>query len=474
MASKKKTYAQGEMRPLSAFAKQGSSSPKKRNTPTRVPEPQKLPQYGVPQANAEAQKQAAAAPMQSINLDVSNIEDAADKLFKSVKELENMKNADASSVQTKPEPLPAAASVTEQIPEPFPEQKPVPKTEIKPEQKPVRVPVQKASDTAVPFTKPGLKPLTEYKQDNERPVPARRRGSAAPDLFNKAERDAYFSKYTSSPEKKPREKYPEITDEYIRMQEPVQKAKEESKSSKRVNPFLTARTGRPVVSHAKEEPAELPIGAKPAAEPEKSSLDEIEEMLRKNTSGVSYASEAASESKPDSEAAVQIAENMSMADDMAASEMRENIEGAIMLQKKEREEAAKARQDSEEFSAARKKINIVRAAGIMGVVVLCGAIMLFGERSDLKKMEDRQHASMPEFSWGTYLNGEYTEGISAYYSEAAPMRGTFEKMAESILKLKGFSSDSTEDSAPADDKSAEEENKQDKGSEEASEEKTTE
>ena len=448
MASKKKVYAQGEMRPLSALAKQTGSSPKKRNAPTRVPEPPKLPQYSKPQPQESVRN--TAFPVQGDN-DMQMEE--AQKLFKSVSELEEMKNESA--------PISETAAVSKPKPEPKPEPKPQPRQGVK------RVPVQKQDNTIAAFTKPGLKPLTEYRQEEFRPSPARKRGSEAPDLSKKAERDAFFSKYTTVTAKKPRDTFPAITEEYIRMQEPVQKPREDGKSAKRVNPFLAGRTGGNVISHAKEDSPQQSAGAAPADNPEKSSLDEIQAMLKKHSSDNSAAKimpeqkrsfDSGSRKEP-SNSGRDAVQHIS-GETIASPEMRENIEGAIKLQRKEREDAAKARQESEDFAAVQKKSSIFRTVGIMGAVVLFGVFLLVGDRSDLSSDENSQLAEMPSFSLNSYLNGEFTSGIVSNYNYNVPVRSKIEEIISSLSGWKGLPENSGEESEPAVNNEAKEEKQQ--------------
>ncbi len=487
MASKKKTLSPGEMRPLSALKKQSASSSKKRNSPTRVPEPQKLPQYGVPSAG-ETQAQNTVPNFQGNIQIISdepnnavqdnnaatqnapvNIEEAAAALFKSIQELEKTK----SESKPKPEDTPAPEPQPEPAPEistPKPEPKPEPKLEPKPEYKPEPKPVPKSEPKAAikpdeaaeqvhaAFVKPATKPLAEYKQETKPVTPARRRGSSAPDLSNKADRDAFFSKYINVSDKKDlsdkkkSEDFPVITEEYIKNQESSNKNKEEKKTQKRRNPFLTSRTGRTVVSHAKEELASPPIGAKPAEEPGNASLEQVMDILNDNIQDMKNKADVSNQEIPEN-----AAENAAV--DTATAEMRETIEGVVELQRKEREEA-RTKLSEDEITEMCKKSSIIRSAVIMGLIILCGAFLLFGERSDFSAEENRKLATMPEFSWSSYLNGEYTEGVASYYNDTVPMRSTFKKAISYMQNWKGLPSDNDEDAAFFGNVSIKDDNKQ--------------
>ena len=484
MASKKKTYAQGEMRPLSALAKQSSSSPKKRNAPTRVPDPPKFPQYGslAKTGNAAGNLN----PLQENNVqgnsdnNLNNINVSADNVnintntqndsFEPDKNAfdDIIANAEKNAEpkpepkpEVKPEPKPEPKPEVKSKPEPKPEVKPKPKPEPKPEVKPE--PEPKSEPIASPFVRKSAQSLPEYKQNVKTAGPARRRGATAPDLSKKAERDAFFSKYTTKPEIKKTVRLPEITEEYIRQQEPVQKPKINKEPVKHKNPFLTKRTGGTVISHLKESSEPLPIGEKPDAEPQKDSLKEIQEILRKNIKDREEKGERKEENqqtplkplreKPQiSEKNIQKKNQSKIIEDIepeiqnepvqeaAPPEMRETIEDAIKLQKKEREEA-KAKLTADEVTDIQKKSSIVRSVGIMGAIAICGVFLLFGKRSDFSAEENRKLATMPEFSWNSYLNGEYTADVAAYYNDTVPMRSTFKRMISSMQNLKGLPSD---------------------------------
>ncbi len=479
MASKKKTYAQGEMRPLSALAKHSSSSPKKRTAPTRVPEPPKFPQYGSLaktgnqaanlnflqenklQENANVNAPSADNSVNIPNYPFESAKNAFDDIIaNSDNEFEDTgieKITEAvKSLEPKAEPKPEVKLEPEikSKPEPKPEVKPEPEIKSKPEPKPETKP--EPETVKAPFVRKSAQPLPEYKQNVKIAAPARRRGTEAPDLSKKAERDAFFSKYTSNkPESKKTVRLPEITEEYIRQQEPVPKPKINKVSVKHKNPFLTKRTGGTVISHLKESSEPLHIGEKPEAEPQKDSLKEIQEILRKNIKepvniyvDKSAAKNNQNRPKPDNTAKPEVHADPPEAapQETATQEMRENIESAVKIQRKEREEA-KAKLSADEITDIQKKSSIIRSVGIISAITICGAFLLFGKRSDFSAEENRKLATMPEFSWSSYLNGEYTADLSAYYNDTVPMRSTFKRMISSMQKLKGLPSDEDKNAA---------------------------
>lgn len=472
MGSKKKTLSPGEMRPLSALKKQGVASPKKKNAPTRVPQPQKLPQYGIPTAGA-AQNAVSnlQGNIQLISEDENNkidnntpinAEEAAAVLFKSIREMEKNKSESRpealSQVQThnsagSDENPKSEAKIKEKVEikeksvlDLKSESKHQLKTELTPEPKPKAVSVEVREDLKrepvhAAFIRPAVKPLAEYRQEAKHVIPARKRGLPAPDLSNKAERDAFFSKYTTLSDKRKNESFPDITEEYIRQQESSRKEDEEKKKQKRRNPFLTARTGKTVISHAKEEPTAPPIGAKPAGELRDEALEQVMDILNDNIQeGVqSSKSDKIVSSKSPSE------NTENSFSDTATAEMRETIEGVVEHQRKEREEARARVCEDETAEKMRRKSSLIRSVGIMGVMIFCAAFLLFGKRSDFSAEENRKLATMPEFSLNSYLSGEYTEGVSVYYNDTVPMRSTFKKAISSMQNWKGIPTNNEED-----------------------------
>ena len=64
--------------------------------------------------------------------------------------------------------------------------------------------------------------------------------------------------------------------------------------------------------------------------------------------------------------------------------------------------------------------------------------MLVLERPTVSEIENRNLATMPDFSWESYWNGEYTAGITNYYDDTVPMRSVFKNMTASFRKHMGW------------------------------------
>ncbi len=160
-----------------------------------------------------------------------------------------------------------------------------------------------------------------------------RRGSTAPDLTDKASRDAYFSRYTSAPSERVYEK--PKTPQQIRIEETQAILKEEAKKRaerERLNhvPFTGPLT-RPVVSHM----------------------------------------------KPDVNAETPISQNEDAEELQATAEMRETIEGMMQKQRAERESAREDAENAREMKGVNRNWDVLQIAIVIGTLVICAVKMLF-------------------------------------------------------------------------------------------------
>ncbi len=164
----------------------------------------------------------------------------------------------------------------------------------------------------------------------------RRRGAAAPDLTDKASRDAYFSRYISTPsEKKMTKAVPEPVqaDEAQAILQEEAKKRAERERLNRV-PFSGPLT-RPVVSHMKEDEDVSETAASPAE------ADVSDEEVQ------------------------------------ATAEMREAIEGMMRKQREERENAREDAEVQQEMKKTTRNWDIVQIALVVGILVICAVKMLF-------------------------------------------------------------------------------------------------
>lgn len=420
MASKKKNLAPGEMRPLSALSKSKGSDSKKKSAPARVPEPPKYPQYNF--INVQADPKDIPDPLRD-----RGVQAAVESVPQQMSPVSEIRPAEPERrVQQEPErkkqmeemileiplsqPVKPAEPMVQEIKKPeAPERPSMPvqppkavftKTSAASEEKPEtqRTPVQEEKPQ-VHKVKPRPIRQSEYEAIREIKAAPRKRGEKAPDLTDKAARDAYFSKYASAPVKKAPVRSPEL-------EAAMNHSEQNEEQGRRVNPFFRYG-GRPVISHLKEEPAE----EVPAAE----------EII------IAPAEEDISE--PYTEEAPQ--------------EMLDNIEEAMRLQREERE-AALHDPKAEEMEAAKVKSYKIRTIGLAGLAAVCSVFLLFGERSTFSAEENRKLAEKPEFSLQSYLSGEFTSGLSAYYNDTVPMRSTFKRAIASMENWKGVRGDDEE------------------------------
>ncbi len=419
MASKKKSFASGEMRPLSALAKGSGSDSKKKSAPMRVPEPPKYPQYnfinvqndpkdildplregGAGEVAAEFQQM---KPLGSLSAAAPRKEQPAQT------ESERKKPMEEIVIDIPLSPAAAEPAYAEPVRNAAPKKpaEPVKPAEAAPVQKPaepaekpetMRTPVQEEKPDVQPAphkVKPRPIRQAEYETIREVKAAPRKRGEKAPDLTDKAARDAFFLKYGSVPVRKNPSYSPEL-EAAMSQPEPAEE------QSRRVNPFFRYG-GKTVISHLKEEPAEEP---ETVEAPEDISAEEP------------YTEEA-------------------------PKEMLDIIEETMRQQREEREEAQRD-PEAEAMEKARSMSHKVRTIGLMGLIAVCGLFLLLGERSTFSSEENRKLAEKPELSLQSYLNGEFTSGLSAYYNDTVPMRSTFKRAIASMENWKGVHGDDEE------------------------------
>ncbi len=87
----------------------------------------------------------------------------------------------------------------------------------------------------------------------------------------------------------------------------------------------------------------------------------------------------------------------------------------------------------------RKKImNIVYLVFILLVFECIGLMFLVFPRSTVSETEKRKLAEFPELTADSYFSGEFTEGVSDWFSDTVPFRDELMDMSASIQELNGF------------------------------------
>ncbi len=368
---KKKNYAQGEMRPLSALVKKETDK------------------------NVYARK--TVPPQKPVKNFIVDSEDGP-KIYTPYynQELPVIHEPEEAPAPTQPETsAPCEPLFT---PEPEPVFIPEPKAEPQSEPEPEIVPEFRTESEVAPESEPHDEPLipegifdrepygeaqAPVKADplpERKPVKAtvtRRRRASVPNLSDKDARDIFFAQYVSSN----RSKIQDIVDDA-----PKRTTRTEG------NPFRRKRCDRPVISHLKEEPTAPPEPESIPAPRENPISDEVRPGL---------------------------------------AEAIENAAKAVRL---EREQINAALDDSDLRAAALSGAK-VRAVVLTAVIAVCGALLLLGERSVPSSEESTGLTQMPDFSVSSYLKGDYTRDVSAYYNDTLPMKEKLSHIASFIDEL---------------------------------------
>lgn len=86
-----------------------------------------------------------------------------------------------------------------------------------------------------------------------------------------------------------------------------------------------------------------------------------------------------------------------------------------------------------------KNLDILNVMVIMIILIIGFIYLLAFKRETVSNEENRNLAKFPEFSFQSYINGEYTEGIARYYDDTVPNRSFLKKViATYIMPLKGL------------------------------------
>lgn len=96
--------------------------------------------------------------------------------------------------------------------------------------------------------------------------------------------------------------------------------------------------------------------------------------------------------------------------------------------KKPKKEAIKA------LSPKYAKINAIATGSVFAVIAIALAIL---PRSDESLIEQRKLAEMPEFSWESFINGEYTNGITEFYDDTVPYRDDLKRLSAAFKNMFG-------------------------------------
>lgn len=96
--------------------------------------------------------------------------------------------------------------------------------------------------------------------------------------------------------------------------------------------------------------------------------------------------------------------------------------------KKQKKEAIKP------LSPKFAKINAIATGTIFAAIAIALAVL---PRSEESLIEQRKLAQMPEFSWESFANGEYTNGITEFYDDTVPYRDDLKRLSAAFKNLFG-------------------------------------
>lgn len=83
-------------------------------------------------------------------------------------------------------------------------------------------------------------------------------------------------------------------------------------------------------------------------------------------------------------------------------------------------------------------ISLLNSAAIMGILCYGFVYVTFFKHETIAEDENRYLAKFPKFSFSSYFNGEFTEGVANYFDDTVHNRAEFKKIiAEKFIPLKG-------------------------------------
>ena len=92
-----------------------------------------------------------------------------------------------------------------------------------------------------------------------------------------------------------------------------------------------------------------------------------------------------------------------------------------------------------EKTPKRRKIsNIVYLATVLIAFESIGLALLIFPRSTVSITEKRELKKFPEFTLDSYFSGEFTKGVSEWFSDTVPFRDELTNAATAIGELNGF------------------------------------
>ncbi len=86
----------------------------------------------------------------------------------------------------------------------------------------------------------------------------------------------------------------------------------------------------------------------------------------------------------------------------------------------------------------KRLMNTVYLVSVLLIFELIGVMFLVFPRETVSEKEQRELAKFPELTSESYLSGEFTEGLSKWFSDTVPFRDNLMEMSASLQELCGF------------------------------------
>ncbi len=129
---------------------------------------------------------------------------------------------------------------------------------------------------------------------------------------------------------------------------------------------------------------------------------------------------------------------------VAMQTFSENLSDVKIIKKPAEAEESIIKPGEKRKRDSKRLFNIFNVVFVTAVFVLITAALFVLERSSGRvQSENRNYATFPEFSFNSYLNGEYTQKISEYFTDTTPHREELKTIANAYTELFGFKLDNT-------------------------------
>ncbi len=161
-----------------------------------------------------------------------------------------------------------------------------------------------------------------------------------------------------------------------------------------------------------DTPSAAPIVTAPA--PDTAQPDPLERIKEAETQHLREKERIAAEQENAKAAAIRFAAETQTAVPFARRLMRQTDK------QWQKEASAIAYEQQKPLIAKRMAALNIAVCCTVGLAIAAGMLIL--ERPTVSETENRTLATMPDFSWSSYLDGSYTAGVAEFYNDTVPMR----------------------------------------------------